>query len=200
MTAKNKADLKLAIDNAFPTNGVGSISATDLRTYLKDAVDSELNTEETADVSISGLSGNAGKHVAVNGTGDGLELVSVSVYGSEYSYIESESEDTTSSTSFQNKVTLTTGTIPAGDYHIVWSYELRSSNSEETVKSQVLVDTVEIGSHIVETKDGNEYRIVSGFRKMTLTNAVHTVDIEYARDSGGTAKIRRARIELYRVA
>lgn len=76
MTAKNRTDLKTDIDNAFPTNGIQGISATDLRTYLKTAVDSSGNEVEEVQLQVGSLSGVAGQTLIVNGTEDGVDFES----------------------------------------------------------------------------------------------------------------------------
>jgi hypothetical protein len=42
--------------------------------------------------------------------------------------------------------------------------------------------------------------IPSRFETLTLSSGVHTVDIDYNDDGGGTAYIRRAKIEIWRVS
>jgi hypothetical protein len=126
------------------------------------------------------------------------------VYGSYYQYANSEAESTTASTSYQNKVTLTTPVLTAGTYKATFYSEISQSDQKPT-KVRVRLDGVTVLAEIQETiefSSGNiDYLTACGFDIRALTAAVHTVTLDYSSTSeGGTAKIRRARIELIRVS
>ena len=123
---------------------------------------------------------------------------SSSVFGTEFNYTESDGESTTSSESWQQKLRLTTGTIPAGDYLIEWAFDIKGE-STKTVEAQVDLDegTI-IGASAAEA---SVYMANSSFKKTTLTNASHTVDIDYRRgDLNTTCYIRNTRITLWRIS
>ena len=126
-------------------------------------------------------------------------------FGSEYNYAESESESTTTSGTYQTKTTLTTGTLPAGDYHIEWSIEACTTDQDMNVRIRLddstTLNEFEHGLGSDGDEDGKQlWRTSAGFKKVTLSNAAHNVKIQYNDDGGGTAKIRKARISLWRVS
>ncbi len=125
------------------------------------------------------------------------------VFGTEYDSAESLGESTTTSTAWQLKLNLTTGTIPAGTYMINWSYEWWGSSASVDVDVQVQVDnTTVILDQRQEPKDpGNDQSIpVGGQAPLVLTNATHTIDIDYRGENGNTAAIKSARLQIWRVA
>jgi hypothetical protein len=133
-----------------------------------------------------------------------LTQASASSYGSYYQYANHEPETNTTFTSYQNKVTLTTPVLTAGTYKVTFYSEISQSDQKPT-KVRVRLDGVTVLAEIQETiefSSGNiDYLTACGFDIQPLTAAVHTVTLDYSSTSeGGTAKIRRARIELIRVS
>lgn len=126
------------------------------------------------------------------------------VYGTEYQYAESLIESSTTSTSFQEKLKLTSTTVPAGDYMVGWSGEVRNTSDERGVNWRVqLNDATDLAEGRFDNPEDldDSYISFSGFAQVTLTEASHTIDIDWSRSSGGgNARIRNARLQLYRVA
>lgn len=125
-------------------------------------------------------------------------------FGSEYHYAESEAESSTTSATYQEKLKLTTGSLPAGDYLIKWCAEVRTTDEDMNYRCQVDDSTiVNEAEHSLGSKGAegtyDYYVTVGGFRELTLGAGVHTVDIDYNDSSGGTAFIRRARITVWRI-
>lgn len=145
----------------------------------------------------------------VTDNGDGSATITSNasagpVFGTEYQSASSESESTTTSTSFQNKLNMTTPSLPAGTYRIGYSYEWNLSGSTRyDFRGRVQInDTVTISEHREEPQDSatDQWRDFSGFFHHT-GSGVLSIDIDYERSSssGGTARIRRARLEIWRV-
>jgi hypothetical protein len=126
------------------------------------------------------------------------------VFGSEYMFAESLGESSTTSPTYQNKVTLSTGLIPAGTYRIGWSYLYRLNTASRDFGARVQVDnTTTVWEARVETKDaGSDQRVsASGFYHIALTNATHIIDLDYRSANGtNTAYIYTAVLEFWRVA
>lgn len=132
-----------------------------------------------------------------------LVIQNLPVYGTQYQYAEDLSESSTSSGSFQEKLKLTTPALPAGNYMVGWSAEVRNNSDERGVRWQIqLNDTITLGEGRFnnDEESNTSYISVSGFAQVTLLVGVHIIDIDWARASGGSARIRNARIQLYRVA
>ena len=126
----------------------------------------------------------------------------VIVFGSEYQTNEDSTEDSTTSSTYVNKVTITTTSLPAGDYRIGWYYNWRRSNTNKDFETRVRIDnTTDIGNHRQEAKDAGSDQIYvsSGHKRVTFTAGIHTIDIDYRSANGGTSFISNARLELWRV-
>jgi hypothetical protein len=98
------------------------------------------------------------------------------------------------------KLRLTTASLSAGDYRIGYSFEVTNNTATAVTEYQVQVDdTTTIASGRNPTlNNADDYVSVSGFVIVTLTAGTHDIDIDY-RAVGFTAKIRRARIEIFEV-
>lgn len=116
---------------------------------------------------------------------------------------DSEGESTNATTGYVQKLK-STHTYTVGDYKIGWNFELTSDSTGKSVDAQIqLDDSIDLGN---TTKDINNiadaYQDASGFRKVTLTAGSHEIDIDFRvnpNTSGATAKIRRARIVVYKL-
>ena len=129
------------------------------------------------------------------------------IVGSEYQFVESAGESSTTAEypgSITTKLTLTTPSIPAGTYRISWFYTWRFSSLSNDFVGLVDIDaTTNILTHIQEPKDTSttQRAVVSGFYTIILTAAVHSIVLSFARDGGGgTAFISNARLEIFRIS
>lgn len=113
-----------------------------------------------------------------------------------------DAESTTTSTTYQNKLTLTTGSVDAGDYDIQWYYETGHSSASQKCRARVFLNgATELANTIIEPKDSANYYGIGGIDRQTLAAGVQTVAIDYSVNPGstGTSKIRRARLKLFKV-
>lgn len=123
------------------------------------------------------------------------------VFGSQFQHSEDETVSTSSSTTYVQKHTWTTTSLPAGDYKIEWSINL--GNSTKDAGSWVRVQLDDITDLIESTKGkaaaNNLYVPIAGFQIVTLTAATHQIDVDFKAISA-TAEIKNVRLMLYRVA
>ena len=138
---------------------------------------------------------------------DGSNKTTVTIgggaYGSEYDYNEDDTTSTTTSTSYQLKVTLTTGSLPAGNYEISWYSETNQTSTSGSVEVRVLYGTTEIGQTEIEHEDTDDWVTQGGFKGDISLSGVQTIELHYRVNpdtSGGTAAIRRARLKIIRVS
>lgn len=107
-----------------------------------------------------------------------------------YAYNESEAEQSTTSSTFGAAVTLSTGTIPAGDYYVFWSAATRhSSTTGSGVHARVQVDGADLFGveHFYAMKDAstNQRMMIAGVLRTTFgSEASHTIDLDYHVASG----------------
>jgi hypothetical protein len=111
---------------------------------------------------------------------------------------------TSTSTSYQQKLRLTTGAIEAGTYRIGWMYDWGMTSNSYNFDAQIQVDdTTTLMSHVEEPQDAatTQRHQVAGFAYVTLTAATHNIDLDYrSSNAGGTARIQNARLEIWRVS
>lgn len=117
-----------------------------------------------------------------------------------YQYEESLGDSSTSSKTFQNKVTLTTPVIPAGNYRIGWSYTYSNEGADRECSQQVTVDAVRIWVVNPEMGRANNYRPGGSFAVVNFASAAaHTITLDYRRVDATTTHIRYAKIEIWRI-
>jgi len=127
------------------------------------------------------------------------------IFGTQFYSAESESESITTSNSFQDKVTLTTGDLPSGNYLVSWYAEFAIAFFNTTY---VQLYHTTLSSVIADARHNNydsalssewSWPVFSGSKKLTLSG-VNSFVIQYkAYYSGNNTYIRRARIFLWRI-
>ena len=138
------------------------------------------------------------ENVVTDGSGF-LTTEAKSVFGDGFEAAESLAESTTVSTTYVNKLTLTTASLAAGDYYISWSASVSNSNNGKLIGVQVQVDdttTLTDTNTFVDTL--NLFESVSGNAVVTLTAATHTIDLDF-KTSANTGSIQDARFQIWRV-
>lgn len=111
-----------------------------------------------------------------------------------------ETQDSTSSTDWQQKLRLTLTDIPDGKYIVQWYCELRHSNNVATERAEMRVevnDMTEIGYSLWPY---NLFEDSGGFAVNDLSAGSYTIDLDFRQQAGGTAYIRRARLLFWRIA
>lgn len=125
------------------------------------------------------------------------------LFGSEYTYVESEPQSDTTSLAYQRKVRLTTPSIAvAGTYIVMWYCELVVSSANKQVDARVLQDGTTSWAAVNNyTTKGTAWTSQSGMRAQVLTPGVHTFDIEWKSIAQNVmVSIRSARLAFWRVA
>jgi len=125
------------------------------------------------------------------------------VFGSEYDYDSSDGQSDTSSSTPQQKLRLTTSSLPSGTYHIEWGYEFNvDSNKDSDFNAQVQINDT---TTIAEQGDDQSWKTEtvwiaqSGFYDAVLSGVLN-IDIDYWDSASNGVSIRRARIAIWRVA
>lgn len=138
------------------------------------------------------------------------EILSSTIFGSEYNYSESLSVTTTNATVYVPKLKLTTTSLPNGTYRVGWSYSYNhNANTNDFLGRIQLNDSNTITLLRVEPKDSagsfgstgtNQRYSASGFINLTLSG-INELDIDFASSSSGTTSgIWDARLELWRIS
>jgi hypothetical protein len=123
------------------------------------------------------------------------------IYGSYYAYAKSDGVSSTNSTAWVNKISLTTSSIPSGDYKINWYAEMhRNSQANDLLFRVYLDNTTELCNINHEHSDQSNWFPLSGFDVVTLASGTHTVAVQFAGETtGNTSDIRRARVDITRI-
>lgn len=120
----------------------------------------------------------------------------------QYQYAESLGISSTTATTFQTKVTLTTPSIPAGTYRIGWVYACSHSVADRRSEYRVLIDGVQVYITDPEIGRTGAYWPGSGFHHISfVSSATHTIELQYRRQSASsfTVNIKEGRLEIWRV-
>jgi len=143
--------------------------------------------------------------VTVKEDESGLEFTDLFTVISGFMFFREVSDETTSSTtstSWQEKVSFDIDDLPAGKYRIGWHYEWQYKHGSFEFKARIQVDnSTTIHEFFQEPENVNSWYTESGFRYVTLTEDDHTIDVDYCgTKSGKVARIRAVRLEFWRVA
>ena len=147
-------------------------------------------------------SGAAGKYLRVGTTESGVEFVDASeVDGiAGHAYGDSESESSTTSTTYQQKLRISP-TIESGTYILLWSYEWQYKDGSFRFKGRIQIDdSSEIMNHEEQPTTVSSWAPASGFKRLSLDSGTYNIDLDFCSSkSGKEAKIRRVRLEFWRV-
>jgi hypothetical protein len=121
------------------------------------------------------------------------------VFGQNYQTQASLGTSTTTSATFQDKVTLTTAAI-TGDMFVTWQAVISSDNKEYEVRLYDTTSATVITNEYNKTADSDYFWPTAGHGIVSLTGSAHTLKVQW-RDIGGgdTITIEKARITVWRV-
>ena len=138
-------------------------------------------------------------------TYNGTDWLSSGNFGTYFVTNSSDTSSSTTSSTFQLKLSLSTGTVPAGVYRIGWYYEWGYNGGTTDFRAQVQINnTTTIMEQRQEPQDvgTDQWHPVGGFYNYTAaTSAALTIDLDYCSSAAGsTSYIRNARLEFWRVS
>lgn len=152
---------------------------------------------------------DAGYVTLINGYGTPIAVVALvrelilpaPVFGQYYTYAESLELSSNDTVTYVEKLKLTTPAVVGGTYRAGVSFEISGLSPNKAIAYRVqLDDTIDllIDEDLVSE---NLTTIAVGVGDLVLTAGVHTIDIDYRRvDVGGTAYIKNAQLEIWRIA
>jgi hypothetical protein len=127
-------------------------------------------------------------------------ITNLRAFGTQCFYVESENESTTTSTSYQTKLTLTTSNLPSGTYRVGWYYELQEDDTSSSVFARVYDESTILAESEIEPQDDDNWYGQGGFCYRSISG-IHNFYIKYRTDNSyECAGIRKARLELWRVS
>ncbi len=165
-----------------------------------------------------GVTVSGGPHGTLNfidcavadGGGGVAEITPAALFGRDYQTEVSVALSTTTSTTFQVKITLTTPSL-TGTYRVGWCALVGQSNTGDQVECRLrnTTDGVTLGADPVgagadgsrnEPKDTLDRMTTAGFAEVVFSGAAKTFELQYRQQGGNTASIRNAHVEIWRVA
>jgi hypothetical protein len=123
------------------------------------------------------------------------------VFGDEYTFYSSEARSTTTSSSYQTKLSAAFTTTTTGTFRIAFTAKVDvSSGNQVSVRLQNTTDNTTVAEYIIETTNTSNRFPTSYFDTIALTGAGKTFEVQYHSSSGATAGISNTHIEIYRVS
>jgi hypothetical protein len=124
------------------------------------------------------------------------------IFGTQAYYSEALAEtSTTSTTTFLNKVTLVTPTLPLGDYVIFWQFIWRALNANRNLDVRVQRGGVNVIGWTPFTANVADRQLLSGFRRITAISGVQTFTLDFkVSGTATTVYMSQANMLAWRIA
>jgi hypothetical protein len=154
-------------------------------------------TWDSARSQLNAVSASGGSPAHVHATA----AASCSPFGASFHTASSEAESTTASTAFQTKLTLTTSSLPLGDYIVFFTCGASNSGGKN-VSVEFRRATTRLRLFQFETSyaaPAGEYTGIEAHHYISQLSGVVTFDIRHRTVNGNTARIGDAHIALWRV-
>lgn len=122
-------------------------------------------------------------------------------FGAEFDEASSDSDSSTTSGTYQQKLRLTTSSLPSGSYRIGFYYEWNKSGVTDFASRVQVNDTTTIMEAFEEAPDAgaDQWYARGGFGYYSGSGILN-IDLDYHAGGQNTATIRKARIEIWRVS
>jgi len=137
----------------------------------------------------------------VSDAGGGVADVS-QAFGADYQVAMSLPRSTTTSTSWQTKVTLTTS-VMTGTYRVSWLGLIDQTNGQDSVEARLYNTTLgaPVGAiNRLEPKDTDNRELAGGVGGVVFSNQSMDFEVQWRQQEGGTAGIQNAIIEVWKVS
>ena len=183
------------------TNLPGGVDTTAIHkaTSAEISAMTEKTTPIAADLLVieDSAASNAKKKVQIG------NVLNIIVFGKDYQTAVADARTTTTSATFQNKTTLTTGAL-TGTYRVAWTAVLDIGTTKVNAEAQLYntTDSAILGAvQVLYGADASDRKNCGGFAEVTFAGAAKTFYIQYRSVNGvATVGIQAAKIELWRVA
>lgn len=149
---------------------------------------------------------NFGTGLLVTDSGGGkatVDAAAASVFGADFQSEEDLTQSGTTSSTFQDKLSLTTPTGLTGTYLVQFSARVWQGGVADRVQCQLYNSTdatVLCGPADHEPEDNDDRWLDGGFATVSFSGSAKTFVIQWREQDGNTAYIDQARIVFWRVA
>lgn len=118
-------------------------------------------------------------------------------------YYEDEDAETSnnSATTWANKVTLVTPSLPVGDYLVQYQFNWRAGNADRILEFRIQRAAADIDGGAPFTGSTSDRQLVSGFKRVQTISGVQTFTLDFRRGaSSTTVYMYNARLFVWRIA
>lgn len=129
-----------------------------------------------------------------------LDGLSSPVFGTQHQYVVSDGSSTNATAVAATKLTLTTPSLPAGNYNIQWYMEGSMGSANQIVTMAMLVNGVTRAEVSTRESAAAMWCPFGGSRVSALTAGVHNILLQFRNGGSGTATVRRASLSIVRVS
>lgn len=177
-----------------------------------------LSSKVTAGTGISINVNNSGSYETI--TIENTDSSGGQIFGSEFYHTQSLGATTIEDDEFNNKISGSTPSVPAGTYRLGWSYNWNNNQKGKSFYSRILVDGTSIGNQNATTlqmertkydsgvsyPDGSSSSVrqaflSSGFEYLTFeSSGSHSIQLQVCHETGKKVTIWNAKVELWRVS
>lgn len=121
-------------------------------------------------------------------------------FGSGFAQVSDDNQSSTTGTTWVQKLRLALTSVPSGTYRISWYYEYNvgASNTEFLGRVQ-LDDATNLAELSTRVSPTTGFAATGGFCYKDITSGSANIDIDFACAAAKIVRIRRARLEVWRV-
>jgi len=121
-------------------------------------------------------------------------------FGNELHDVESEALSTTTSTTFQQKLRMTTASLPLGKYILIYSMEYAVDTADAEVQLEQN-DTTQLGVNQTDGSLDDKFLTFGDHKILDAISGIHTFDLDFKAMTGApTVSVQRARLTLWRLS
>ena len=193
------------VGTLLTVRGVGTVATVEDFTATNFITTEDSGTITKVNVSIM-RSNDVGEWEQGKGNSTPLTFNIIDVFGSEFEEFSSLAQSSTTSSSFQSKLSATTALKPAGKYRITFNAQATNKDGDKATEVEFEINGSAQHNHsdggdyiTVISKEDNQWTSEFVVSYITLGSpATIDLDINYRKDDK-TARISDARIEIWRV-
>ena len=123
------------------------------------------------------------------------------IFGENFQTATSNAESAnTSTTAYSSKLTMTTPSLPLGNYRLTWGFLFYHGTSGRQVQVSTLRNTVEALNQILFVNSSVSRDFREGDFQLDSISGVQTFDLQFRTVGNGTANISNAAFSIWRTA
>lgn len=124
------------------------------------------------------------------------------VFGAQIYYQEQNAETSNNSTTtWANKITLTTPSLPLGDYLVQYQFNWRSAKANRQLEFRIQIGGADVDTGEPFTGSASDRQLISGFRRVQSISGIQTFTLDFrVGGSRTTVYLYNARMFVWRIS